>query len=382
MWPADKTFWSGHPAAAHIARRYLVSSKKKKSWSKKSYQHNFFGNKSKSSSANEIHHYSSMNACCSILDSKSVHMSLIDVLNDPQEGREFGDAVIKHMGSTCCRLLKIEDKEDLFFESHTCSDLIDSKFTSLGKLDFHNGLLIAAMIRIRKNLQNIQDSSAYGVYVFSLTKEFDDLNQWRAYGDDGMGVCFTFRYVSRTGFDNCKIKYLGNNRHDTDFELSDVDYYAHPRDQLIKRLVGKCGKSIAGLKEDSSLIMEYASQISDKTSEDILRLQPFYKSSYYKNENEVRMLVDVLNLIPKKEKDYSGEVVGENEKRAGCVGYKCVDKVIKPYYRYDLREGMLAKITLGPRVIAQERQKKSIEMLLKSRGITAVVDYSKIKYGI
>jgi len=160
--------------------------------------------------------------------------------------------------------------------------------------------------------------------ILSLSKQIDDLNQWRLYGDDGKGVSLEFAY--NTNF----------NPGFSDFELRRIFY----GDELVVAY-RKVKKIINFYFENSSFF-----------AEEFDRQKNFFKDPIYKNEQEVRLIS--LNVGDKPNKWYLNRFNIYNS--------------YKEYALFNKQPGfplLLRSITLGPKCPNKELNKAQIQKYLR-----------------
>jgi len=116
----------------------------------------------------ELFHYTNATGVHGILTSKALFLTNLRYLNDPNE--------LTYVFSLAQKCLEIQRAD---WVKHPNGDIIwDSVYSFLGHVisDYHESDLV---------FQN--DEHDY--YVCSLSESADSLDQWRAYGDDGLGTC-------------------------------------------------------------------------------------------------------------------------------------------------------------------------------------------------
>lgn len=203
------------------------------------------------------------------------------------------------------------------------------------------------------------------VYLSCFSKKLDDLNQWRAYGDNGYGICIVFDF-------NVTL-----NDPDTDgFIHTDVTYLS--RDSIVgskewMELVKNIEKEFLTLfleKNRQSAESDATVSISENfTLSDSIKIHlRFYKNDCFIEEAEFRCIS--LNRNNKY-----------NIKTRVGRGY------IIPYIEMKLSNkdsvSAIKEIIIGPSVTDFEKSKKSLELFLKEYGYdtkSIIIRRSKIPY--
>jgi len=107
---------------------------------------------------NKFYHYTTIDGFKGIIESNGLWLSEAKYLNDKEEiinGKNKAIEVINF-------LMKTKKKYKIF------SDILNGAIEKLNSLDFSNN------------------------YICSFSLKFDDLDQWRAYGKNGSGICIEF----------------------------------------------------------------------------------------------------------------------------------------------------------------------------------------------
>lgn len=194
-------------------------------------------------------------------------------------------------------------------------------------------------IKRRKELIN----NAY-IVSFSSEKKIDDLTQWRLYGDDAEGVCCVYTVKK----DMIKDRFF----------LHPVNYIEEPKPGTIVK--------------DAllQLFMNYVQTHSDLDFADLSPAIFFYKPLDYKNEDEVRLLVDNKLTTAYTIPQYTCEWV-----------LTSANNIPNPYIDIPLKDFpvKLERVILGPNMNDQETIEVQLKTLLKQKGINATVDPSIIK---
>lgn len=164
-------------------------------------------------------------------------------------------------------------------------------------------------------------------FISSFSTEYDNLTLWRLYGDDGKGVCLTFKVIKGSeisGMTLGAIKYMPKD--DSNFEFF---------------------------------------RTLDKTNfvyQDIEQWKCFFKSQEYKEEKEYRL------MLKKNENDL-------NVKESGYYITNS-NSIINPYVTLNMNSGEfpleLKTITFGPKFPEQKVNQLQLFSLLRSKGLYRV----------
>lgn len=227
----------------------------------------------------------------------------------------------------------------------------------------------AALESVRTRLSSWDTVEAVYVCSFSLTP--DSLEQWRAYGANGSGVCIGFDVGRQTAYPHFL---LGNQ-----WDLQEVIYDDRAKDWIILSIihsyffhykldVRKMGGELAGRRE---IAQDYAKYISAY----LVHLLARFKNASYQSEQEVR-LID------------GGRVDSYKTKRHRIVGTKIVPYLCTFDLKFNNHEDEETKpdnlpvhsIIVGP-TARQSVTVASIRSLLSDLGLADVeVVPSRIPY--
>lgn len=209
-----------------------------------------------SSAPRTIWHYTSAETLLKILDSKSLHLTCYDFLNDPSEGQIGHELVQDCWGRT-----------------------LDSA-----------GKGIASLEALRKHAREVPRAryvrqEQQCTFVFSGSSMSDSLSQWARYGDDGRGVAVGIR-IDPNRFSELPL----NKGWCFGPHLSPVTYW----EPTAERRDGSSEMDSLPAQLEQSLL-HFLSNVTDPTDlENGLfmtaeRLAPCVKSSSYSEEAEVRL---------------------------------------------------------------------------------------------
>jgi hypothetical protein len=184
-------------------------------------------------------------------------------------------------------------------------------------------------------------------YIFSLSIDGNDLNQWRGYCSEG-GFSI--------GFDTTKLSSI-IDKNKTDYEIAKCVYDTIPKEELIKSvfdLIWTLFKSNIEMN-----IIDVSTGVGTK----IITISPYIKHESFKDEQEYRII-----------SQYTDEKIKYREGKSMMIPYIEFSPVDD--------DGLLpiSKIIVGP-TPHKELSKLSVESLLKSENYNGVeVEISKIPY--
>lgn len=244
-----------------------------------------------------MYHYCSVDIFMKIMQSNTIWLSHVQTTNDRLDDRMF-TASFK-------RVIKKYKQED-----NPNTELLEKLYTGyMKKVDFP--------------------------YIACFTHSKDLLSQWRAYGDDGRGVCI--------GFDLSKFSYydLMNEVHGTNSPIVLIDEVAYHDndDELIEKLLSASNifKKQYNVSDEFSLLHTVLKGID--------RLSIFLKSEAFREEQEIRMVYfpHYNELLAK----LSGSDLSE------CHGlpirFRSRGSQIVSYFEYPLAPNSICELIFGPK---------------------------------
>lgn len=185
---------------------------------------------------------------------------------------------------------------------------------------------------------NLEDES---VYITCFSKKADDLNQWRAYGNNGFGLCLKFDF-----------KVLLYDPLTEDYTQGPVIYLNkrdHSNDKNWKDVVSDIQKYFYNLwkesKDNTKSLYDVLEMIPDRLKIGIR----FYKNDDFKEEGEYR-------LVSMNSKD---RIVKTRP------GKECLIPYIEMPLENEKKESALKGIIIGPSIHNKSRMKKSLITFLK-----------------
>lgn len=227
----------------------------------------------------------------------------------------------------------------------------------------------AVLESVRTSLSSWDTMEA--VYVCSFSRTPDSLEQWRAYGENGSGVCIGFDVDRQTAYPHFL---LGNA-----WDLQEIIYDDQTKNWIILSIIHSYFHhfklDVLGMGRELAEQRRIADDYAEYVSADIMHLLARFKDVSYRSEQEVR-LVD------------SGHVDFYNARRYRVVGTKIVSYFCTFDTKLRNREGAESKpdnlpvhsIIVGP-TARQAVTVASIRSLLSDLGLADVeVIPSRIPY--
>lgn len=191
---------------------------------------------------------------------------------------------------------------------------------------------------------NLEDES---VYITCFSKKADDLNQWRAYGNNGFGLCLKFDFnvllhdPLTDDYTQGPVIYLNKRDHSKDKNwpavVSDIQQYFYN--------LWKDSKESTNSKDSTKSIYDVLDMIPDRLKISIR----FYKNDDFKEEGEYR-------LVSMNSKD---RIVKTR------LGKECLIPYIEMPLANQKGESALKGIIIGPSIHNKSRMKKSLITFLK-----------------
>jgi len=278
-----------------------------------------------------LYHYTSQKGLLGILQTKKLWMTSILYLNDSSEFKHTLDLVksemMKYKKSQITKGLRAYRPDE---KNYT----IDEKIFDVCE-------------NIENYFYNLSDNVGSESYIFSLSIEGDDLNQWRGYcPKDGFSI----------GFDTKKLSSI-IKKNETDYKIVKCIYDTKRKEELIKSTFDLMPTLFESSK--SMNIVDVSIGVWTK----IIIISPFIKSESFKDEKEYRIIGQYID----KQKEY-------REGKSMLIPYI----EFSPIDDYGLLP--ISKIFIGP-IPHSELSKLSVESLLKSEKYEGVeVEISKIPY--
>ena len=195
------------------------------------------------------------------------------------------------------------------------------------------------------------------VYISCFCSEEDTLNQWRAYGDNGKGVCIVFDF-------NKTLNELGEGLSDG-FIMDDVKYLSlddNHRKKEWKKVIKDIEEQFRDIYYESNNANASIEQIFNYLTPRLRRLIRFCKNDKFSEEKERRQVC--LNI---EDDDF-----GKRNKRANYKLHEVKNRLRKEYVipYIDLKvfniygESAITKIIIGPSVTDFDKTKRSFERFI------------------
>ena len=255
----------------------------------------------------------------------------------------------------------MNDKEELSFGV----DILIKAFERINQTT-KNAKLKKILNEIINNPDNVRkiknDLTKDFVFISCFSRKADKLSQWRAYGDNGYGVCLVF------DFDITK----GDSKSDK-FWMDDVKYIRKE-----EKMISKEWKEILRFVEDNMVnSIKSISQISNEPADvidyipsELKREIPFWKNKEFKEEEEFRNV-----CLYKEVQDLQKYPINFRVDKTFIIPY------IKLLYNSEKNETSLIEIVVGPSVPDFEKTKKSLVCFLEKLSSDKKIDYDKIIKG-
>lgn len=270
----------------------------------------------KGNSTNLIYHYTSLNTINEILKSNSLRACDLKRLNDRREYKIWFEVFEQAVD-------KFHEKKDV------------AKYEDFLK-------------RIKAEIDTFKSIDCY---VTCFSQERDLLSQWRAYGDDGQGICISFELRELL-----KDLYQFNDP-DSDFKLlhGPLEYNY---EKVYNDIYIKIEELIHDYLISNISLEQYFNRIDknnffkDKSKRIYMRIQDLKDSSFFE-EKEFRLFYQILNDV--KDKEIS--TFERNKRIIPFVSLEFGDKKIP-----------IKEIILGPSLSDKEDKKENIIEVLKHFG--------------
>lgn len=261
---------------------------------------------------NQIYHYTSLNTINEILKSNSLRACDLRRLNDKKEHK-------------------------IWFEVF---DQVVSKFLSKKDFDSYNEFL-------KMITSKIEDYKKIDCYVTCFSLERDLLSQWRAYGDDGQGICI--------GFDKTELlndMYL-NNDPKNEFKLLN-GFLEYNYEVIHNDLYDIIQLLIRDFLSSSLELEEYFNRVDkneffkNKCRSIYTRMQDLKDGSFYE-EKEYRMFYQIRRFKPDK-------TINTFERNKRLIPYVSLD--------FGEKNIPIKEIIIGPALSDKEEVKENISEVL------------------
>lgn len=264
-----------------------------------------------------IYHYTNDIGLAGILSSGTLRFTDLFSVNDPSE--------IKHGFSHAIEILKNLSDKGTTLEKAFCS-------------------------RFFKLYQDQLHKTAH-YYVCSFSTKDDDLNQWRAYADNGQGYNLVFNCER---LENFFTKELPNSKdHNSTFETRYNDSEIHElHNQIISEMFPLISHAENHSFSDEELNM-FIKTLSRELSMRLIHSALFFKHEAYKDENEYRFM-----------QFFRGDQPTPNLRKRPR-GYELIEFVDLDFS--SIKNDVLKKIVIGP-AADQEKSEKFVNHYLLEHG--------------
>ncbi|PWW40295.1 hypothetical protein DFO83_102113 [Idiomarina loihiensis] len=251
-----------------------------------------------------LFHYCSLDTLLKILKSRKIWLSDITKMNDPEEYKAGFELVNSQFKNAF---------------PHAADWLNDNHYLS--------------------------DQTEYLLLACSFSKKGDDLDQWRAYGENGAGVCIGFKKSILERLNDTLIRPEGNlidGKVRPVMQILPLIYSIHELKEKAKDILLQFKKSDTNKNAfgDDMLFNEYI------LGAELSELAAAFKKSFYESEREQRMILSLHR---------GGKLVGVNaftahkpveiDYRLGGYGITAYSNALVS----DKSSSAIASITLGPR---------------------------------
>ncbi|ORU00551.1 hypothetical protein D081_1074 [Anaerovibrio sp. JC8] len=294
-------------------------------------------------------HYTTLKGMMGIIDSASMHLSRIDVLNDEKEVKYLHNEFSKAL-DYCIKQVTLE-KDGHFL--NVFKDIVDNNKRELSTPTTPWG-------------RNPVDSYLHSneVYVCSFSTKEDSLDMWKYYSK-GDGVCIKFNIDKCAGYYDKIYEY--RKAHDSivavrcNKYIGKVIYDADQQVKLFEEILMKgleTYKKFCGDDDNKVLDMFWGNEFYKRV---IFPMALFMKDPSFSNEQESRIVITKKFTMSEKSDWDTLAFVGEYSNR-----YKLIDGMLRPYIEMAIPQDSICKIHLSP---TTKCDGKVVLEYLKSKGI-------------
>jgi len=335
-------------------------------------------------------HYTSLEGALGILQSEELWLSHTSALNDPSEIQvgieafmhatiKLTEKIVKNKGiksddgTTTDLQLDIPEfdfifslwatlKQDLRKNTEFCFGMYLNHFQAQGSVGLRE---IYELFKQQKS-QNVPIAKTE-LFIFSLSKNWDDLNQWRMYADNGKGIAIGF--------------------YDKECKFANTVYYNKKDNIPIRENTPK--------KEVEFIQMIYAQNKNDKIVKDMMNVLEFYMERIvpllpWKNENKERdeiyrnCINAVMHLIYSlKHSCYINEQEWRFMKRLDegnkKIKFRSNNNSLIPYTKVKIPKNCIKHIGLAPCAFTDSNV-ETLNFLQKQRQYDYQIILSKLPY--
>ena len=270
-----------------------------------------------------LHHYTSLDALLSIVETKSLWATNVHYLNDSSES-ELGLNLMRQVGQEARKTAKGIDAEFLAY----FADWLDGR---------------------------VFESAS--VYVLCFSEAHNQLSQWRGYTEHGRGICLSLdsgllvQRMQAYGwtFQNC--------RYNRDSQLTWAE-------AILSRMRREAAASCVGLEGDKKKGFD---PVLQNCLSDLLQVAATIKNDAFAEEREVRFISPMINAADER------------------IGYRAGRTALIPYVSFRLVDGeddlAIHEIMVGPSP-TQHLTQSAITGLVKQKRLRepCIVSLSRIPY--
>lgn len=289
----------------------------------------------------DICHYTSFDVIHNIFKNKELWASHVSYMNDPGDGFEMFDMVIKMIDQM---LIHVNSSEGSYYHPHFVSDgntleLSPAQISFSEKLNDHDIVVLhqiaSSLSDFRSNRVSGYSENVFDVYVVSFVpSSMDDLSAWRGYANDGRGV--------KIKFDLERLKESLNKNYPSEGNTYEADPQECikflsckylPQDEMQKisfHIVKKIVLDMKLFSEEDFESQEYKeNQMLMMNELSIYSLS--VKDSSYESEKEVRFIFDGMM------------------KSGDDISYRGIDGMLVPFKKIKFDLSAISGVVCGPR---------------------------------
>ena len=303
-----------------------------------------------------LYHYTTLNGLKGIIDSQSLHLSKINVLNDKKEVSYFHE------------LVKILIEE---FERVGNDDI--------GKLECYFRYLTKILDNKEKELEKPtppywrKDGDSYlfsrDIFVCSFSRDDDLLDMWNYYAE-GDGVCIKLCLEHEKGIERKVDVYeIGNTPLTSvqcDKYVGCVVYDLATQKQMIKNILIKGAESFEKFCDSDYVenVIMYWMNVFYRTI--LFPMSLFMKHPAFCNEREIRVAITKRYTMSNEDEWIKLAYEGKYKNR-----YKVVGDVVKPYIEMKLSKNDICQVSVGP---LSKLDRRNLYEYLNSEGLNLTMN--------
>lgn len=177
-------------------------------------------------------------------------------------------------------------------------------------------------------------------FIFCLSEKNDLLSQWRAYSDNGNGVCIGFSTKELGLEKHYPTTFNIDPKEDCTIGILPIEYNSRKQKKIILDSSNKCKKRF-----DKNKLEDLYYLLNIYASVELTSYSLTFKNPSFSEENEWRII-----HIPSTSKDYEKT---ETEKNISDIKFRVSNSKIVTYHEYDLSKifnsNLIQEIVLGPK---------------------------------